>query len=82
MNEYWKRKIIYIKELEEEIEVLSQKIPDAIFEGTNQDLISLLFKLDSLRSRLTFEQSHLISLLTSQLKIESYHLDRMLGVKK
>ncbi len=71
-----------IQQLEEQIEVLSKKIPDAIFEGTPQDLQGLLFDIDSLKSRLITAQSNLIRSLSSMLKIESEMLDRMLGVSK
>lgn len=71
-----------IKQLEEQIEVLSEKIPDAIFKGTPQDLQVLLFDIDSLKSRLISEQQNLIRSLFGMLKIESEMLDRMLGVSK
>ena len=71
-----------IQQLEEQIEILSEKIPDAIFEGTPQDLQSLLFDIDSLKSRLISKQSHLIRSLSSRLQSESNRLDRMLGVSK
>ena len=71
-----------IQQLEEQIEVLSEKIPDAIFEGTPQDLQSLLFDIDSLKSRLISRQSHLINCLSDRLQSESDRLDRMLGVSK
>lgn len=71
-----------IQQLEEQIEVLSEKIPDAIFEGTPQDLQSLLFDIDSLKDRLISKQSHLIRSLSSRLQSESDRLDRMLGVSK
>jgi peptidoglycan hydrolase CwlO-like protein len=71
-----------IQQLEEQIEVLSEKIPDAIFEGTPQDLQSLLFKIDSLKSRLISRQTSLIRSLSSRLQSESDRLDRMLGVSK
>ena len=71
-----------IQQLEEQIEVLSEKIPDAIFKGTPNDLQSLLFDIDSLKSRLISKQSHLIRSLSGMLKIESEMLDRMLEVSK
>lgn len=71
-----------IQQLEEQIEVLSKKIPDAIFQGTPQDLQSLLFDIDSLKSRLISKQSYLIRSLSGMLKIESEMLDRMLEVSK
>lgn len=71
-----------IQQLEEQIEVLSEKIPDAIFKGTPQDLQGLLFKIDSLKSRLICGQSHLINCLSDRLQSESDRLDRMLGVSK
>lgn len=71
-----------IQQLEQDIEVLSAKIPDAIFEGTPQDLQSLLFDIDSLKSRLISVQSYLIRSLSSRLQSESDRLDRMLGVSK
>ena len=71
-----------IKQLEEQIEVLSEKIPDAIFKGTPQDLQSLLFDIDALKSRLISAQSNLIRSLSSRLQSESDRLDRMLGVLK
>lgn len=72
----------HIQQLKEKIELLSSQIPDAIFEGTPQDLQSLLFKIDSLKSRLISEQSYLIRSLSSRLQSESDRLDRMLGVSK
>ena len=71
-----------IKRLEEQIEVLSKRIPDAIFKGTPQDLQGLLFDIDSLKSRLITAQSNLIRSLSSRLQSESDRLDRMLGVSK
>ena len=71
-----------IQQLEEQIEVLSEKIPDAIFKGTPQDLQSLLFDIDSLKSRLISAQSYLIRSLSSRLESESSMLDRMLEVSK
>lgn len=71
-----------IQQLEEQIEVLSEKIPDAIFKGTPHNLQSLLFDIDSLKSRLISKQSHLIRSLSSRLQSESDRLDRMLGVSK
>lgn len=71
-----------IQQLEEQIEVLSEKIPDAIFKGTPQDLQGLLFRIDSLKSRLIDEQSSLIRSLSNRLQSESDRLDRMLGVSK
>ena len=71
-----------IQQLEEQIEVLSEKIPDAIFKGTPNDLQSLLFDIDSLKSRLISKQSHLIRSLSGMLKIESEMLDRMLELSK
>ena len=71
-----------IQQLEEQIEVLSEKIPDAIFKGTPQDLQGLLFKIDRLKSRLISEQQRLIRSLSSRLQSESDRLDRMLGVSK
>ena len=71
-----------IQQLEEQIEVLSEKIPNAIFQGTPQDLQSLLFDIDSLKSRLISAQSNLIRSLSSRLQSESNRLDRMLGVSK
>lgn len=72
----------HIEQLKEKIEVLSEKIPDAIFKGTPQDLQSLLFDIDSLKSRLICEQSTLIDYLSSRLQSESSMLDRVLGVSK
>ena len=71
-----------IQQLEQDIEVLSAKIPDAIFEGTPQDLQSLLFDIDGLKSRLISSQSSLIRSLSGLLKIESDRLDCVLGVSK
>tara|TARA_Y100001937_G_scaffold122818_1_gene184626 strand:+ start:147 stop:392 length:246 start_codon:yes stop_codon:yes gene_type:complete len=71
-----------IQQLEEQIEVLSAKIPDAIFKGTPQDLQVLLFDIDSVKSRLISEQQSLIRSLSSRLQSESDRLDRMLGVTK
>ena len=71
-----------IQQLEEQIEVLSEKIPGAIFNGTPQDLQRLLFDIDSLKSRLITEQSHLIRTLSTRLETESGMLDRVLGVSK
>lgn len=71
-----------IQQLEEQIEVLSEKIPDAIFKGTPQDLQALLFKIDRIKSRLISEQQSLIRSLSSRLQSESDRLDRMLGVSK
>lgn len=71
-----------IQQLEQDIEVLSAKIPDAIFEGTPQDLQSLLFDIDGLKSMLISAQSNLIRSLSGLLKIESDRLDRVLGVSK
>jgi len=71
-----------IQQLEQQIEVLSEKIPDAIFKGTPQDLQSLLFDIDSLKSRLISAQSYLIRSLSTRLQSESDRLDRMLGVSK
>mgnify|MGYP003122811193 FL=1 len=71
-----------IQQLEEQIEVLSAKIPEAIFQGTPQDLQSLLFDIDSLKSRLISKQSHLINCLSDRLQSESGMLDRVLGVSK
>lgn len=71
-----------IKQLEEQIEVLSAKIPEAIFQGTPQDLQSLLFDIDSVKSRLISKQSHLIRSLSNRLQSESSMLDRMLEVSK
>ena len=71
-----------IQQLEEQIEVLSEKIPDAIFKGTPQDLQGLLFKIDRIKSRLISEQQSLIRSLSSRLQSESDRLDRMLGVSK
>jgi len=71
-----------IQQLEEQIEVLSEKIPDAIFEGTPQDLQSLLFDIDSLKNRLISRQTSLIRILSTRLESESGMLDRMLGVSK
>ena len=71
-----------IQQLEEQIEVLSAKIPDAIFKGTPQDLQVLLFDIDSVKSRLISEQQSLIRSLSSRLQSESDRLDRMLGVSK
>ena len=71
-----------IQQLEQDIEVLSAKIPDAIFEGTPQDLQSLLFDIDGLKSMLISAQSSLIRSLSGLLKIESDRLDRVLGVSK
>ena len=71
-----------IQQLEEQIEVLSEKIPDAIFDGTPQDLQSLLFDIDSLKSRLISKQSYLIRILSTRLESESGMLDRVLGVSK
>jgi hypothetical protein len=72
----------HIQQLKEQIEVLSEKIPDAIFEGTPQDLQSLLFKIDRLKSTLICEQTTMIRSLSSRLQSESDRLDRMLGVSK
>ena len=72
----------HIQQLKEQIKILSEKIPDAIFQGTPQDLQSLLFDIDSLKSRLICEQSTLIDYLSSRLQSESDRLDRMLGVSK
>tara|TARA_R100000426_G_scaffold5227_14_gene7453 strand:+ start:282 stop:656 length:375 start_codon:yes stop_codon:yes gene_type:complete len=72
----------HIEQLKEKIEVLSEKIPDAIFNGTPQDLQRLLFDIDSLKSRLISEQSHLIRTLSNRLETESGMLDRVLGVSK
>lgn len=71
-----------IQQLQEQIEVLSAKIPDVIFEGTPQDLIDLLIRINSLKSRLTSIQASLIRSLSSRLDSESNRLDRMLGVSK
>ena len=71
-----------IQQIEEQIEVLSEKIPDAIFKGTPQDLQGLLFKIDRLKSRLISEQQSLIRSLSSRLQSESGMLDRVLGVSK
>ena len=71
-----------IQQLEQQIEVFSAKIPDAIFKGTPQDLQALLFDIDSLKSRLISAQSNLIRSLSSRLQSESDRLDRMLGVSK
>jgi hypothetical protein len=71
-----------IQQLEEQIEVLSKRIPDGIFMGTPQDLQGLLFDIDSLKSRLITAQSNLIRSLSSRLQSESDRLDRMLGVSK
>tara|TARA_B100000900_G_scaffold414938_1_gene443131 strand:- start:103 stop:348 length:246 start_codon:yes stop_codon:yes gene_type:complete len=71
-----------IQQLEEQIEVLSEKIPDSIFKGTPQDLQGLLFKIDRLKSTLISEQQSLIRSLSSRLQSESNRLDRMLGVSK
>ena len=71
-----------IQRLEEQIEVLSEKIPDTIFEGTPQDLIDLLISINSLKSRLNGSQASLIRSLSSRLQSESDRLDRMLGVSK
>jgi predicted nucleic acid-binding Zn-ribbon protein len=59
-----------IQQLEEQIEVLSEKIPDAIFKGTPQDLQGLLFDIDSLKSRLISAQSNLIRSLSTQQNLE------------
>ena len=71
-----------IQQLEEQIEVLSEKIPDAIFKGTPHDLQKLLFRIDSLKSRLISAQDSLIRLLSSRLESESFMLDSALGVSK
>jgi|TARA_B100000085_G_scaffold52171_1_gene45498 hypothetical protein len=71
-----------IEQLEEQIEVLSQKIPDATFKGTPHDLLVLLLDIKSLSDRLTSKQSHLIRSLSDRLQSESNRLDRMLGVSK
>ena len=71
-----------IKQLEEQIEVLSEKIPDAIFKGPAQDLQKLLFRIDSLKSRLISAQSSLIRSLSGRLESESFMLDSALGVSK
>ena len=71
-----------IQQLEEQIEVLSEKIPDATFEGTPHDLLVLLLEIKSLSDRLTSKQSHLINCLSDRLQSESDRLDRMLGVSK
>jgi hypothetical protein len=71
-----------IQQLEEQIEVLSEKIPDATFEGTPHDLLVLLLEIKSLSDRLISAQSYLIRSLSSRLQSESDRLDRMLGVSK
>jgi hypothetical protein len=71
-----------IQQLEEQIEVLSEKIPDVIFEGTPQDLIDILISINTKKSRLTSIQASLIRSLSSRLQSESDRLDRMLGVSK
>ena len=71
-----------IQQLEEQIEVLSKKIPDATFTGTHHDLLILILKIDSLKSRLISKQSNLIRSLSNRLQSESNRLDRMLGVSK
>ena len=70
-----------IKQLEEQIEVLSEKIHDASFSNSN-DLVVLLLEINSLNDRLTSKQSHLINCLSDRLQSESDRLDRMLGVSK
>ena len=82
VKKWAERRPKHIQQLKEQIELLSEKIPDAIFDGTPQDLQGLLFKIDSLKSRLISEQSHLINCLSSRLQSESNRLDRMLGVSK
>ena len=71
-----------IQQLEEQIEVLSVKIPEATFEGTPHDLLVLLLDIKSLSDRLTSKQSHLINCLSNRLQSESDRLDRVLGVSK
>ena len=71
-----------IQQLEEQIEVYSKNIPDTILRGTPQDLQSLLFDIDALKSRLISAQSHLIRSLSNRLQSESSMLDRVLGVSK
>ena len=71
-----------IQQLEEQIELRSEKIPEATFEGTPHDLLVLLLDIKSLSDRLTSKQSHLINCLSNRLQSESDRLDRMLGVSK
>ena len=71
-----------IQQLEEQIEVLSEKIPDATFEGTPHDLLVLLLEIKSANDRLTSKQTSLIRILSSRLESESGMLDRVLGVSK
>ena len=71
-----------IQQLEEQIEVLSEKIPDATFEGTPHDLLVLLLDIKSLSDRLTSKQTSLIRILSTRLESESGMLDRVLGVEK
>lgn len=66
-----------IKQLEEQIEVLSEKISSSIFDGTP---LLLLLKISSNQKRLIHKQSHLIDCLYSTLKAESKRLDRMYEV--
>ena len=70
-----------IKQLEEQIEVLNEKIHDASFANSH-DLLVLLLEINSLNDRLTSKQSHLIDCLSDRLQSESNRLDRMLGVSK
>lgn len=72
----------HIEQLKEKIKVLSEKIPDATFEGTPHDLLVLLLDIKSLSDRLISEQSNHINHLSSKLQSESDRLDRMLGVSK
>ena len=71
-----------IKQLEKQIEVLSEKIPNTTFKGTPHDLLTLLLDINSSKGRLIFKQSHLIDCLSSTLKAESKRLDRMYEVTK
>lgn len=71
-----------IQQLEEKIEVLSEKIPDATFEGTPHDLLVLLLEIKSTNDRLTSKQTSLIRILSTRLESESGMLDRVLGVEK
>lgn len=69
-----------IKQLEQEIEALSEKIPNTSFKGTPHDLLTLLLDINSHKGRLIFKQSSLIDFLYSTLKAESKRLDRMYEV--
>lgn len=71
-----------IKQLEEQIEVLNEKIFDATFERTPHDLLTLLLNINQHKTRLIHKQSHLINCLSSTLAAESKRLDRMYEVTK